>query len=349
MDLDLRYDKTRGIYVLNGLRVMPLPKGSLELIQDYVGAILGLATKSIFEDAMATTVYSFLTDLAKNRQIKIKNDERCEEELFSMFRGLGFGNIGVVSKDINSYSLTMDHSFNSFLSITKPMTYCYQAGGLLTALYRLMLGKDVKVNELKCKTTGNSDIDWFEMIILNEKKEFSYINSPSYPFDAKNPNPDLEKVEISNSEYGVTINSMPVEIVPVIFFPYLFSKLRKIIGMGVYGIQYGIGTTMSKLYVPYSLPQVASKYQVAGFDVLAPLAGVGFVKSIKNDFGGLQEVDVYDSFNALHVDAETEKRCYLLAGILTGLSYFLLGTNLKLKEADCSSVNNSFCKFSFEK
>ena len=349
MNLDLRYDKARGIYVLNGLRVIPLPKGGLELIQDYVGNILGLATKSIFEDAMATTIYSFLTDLAKTNQIKIRDNERCEDELFSMFGGLGLGDIGIVSKDISSYSLTMDHNFNSFLGMSKSMTYCFQSGGLLIALYRLMLGKDVKVNELKCKTTGTSDIDWFELTILDDKKDYPYISSPSYPFDSKNPDPNLEKVEISRSEYGITMNSMPMEIVPAIFFPYLFGKLKKIIGMGVYGIQYGIGTTMSKLYTPYPIPDVASKYQVAGFDVLAPLAGVGLVKSIKSNFGGLQEVDVYDSFNALHVDAETEKRCYLLAGIFTGLSYLLLGNNLKLKEIDCSSVNNSFCKFSFEK
>lgn len=330
--------------MLNGVRVVPLPKGGLELIQDYVGNILGLATKSIFEDVMATTIYSFISDLIKNKQIKLHGGERSEEELFKLMQDIGFGHFNEMSKDVDSYSVTIEKCFNSFFGITKTMNYCFQANGILTAIYRLVLGKDVKANELRCKTTGNADIDWFEVKVIGDRSDYVHVDSPVYDLSEL----DFEQIQINGSESGTLINSIPVEVVPVTFFPYLFSKLRKIIGMGVYGIQYGIGTALSKLYLPYPLTDIATKYQVNGLEVLSPLAGVGLVQAIKNDFGGLKEVDIYDSFNSLHIDNEVEKRCFLLSGVLAGLSYSLLGTNLKIKELDCAAINNSICKFAFD-
>ena len=50
MDLELEYDEDRGIYLLNKIRVLVLPKGSIESIQNSVNIILGLATKSIFQE-----------------------------------------------------------------------------------------------------------------------------------------------------------------------------------------------------------------------------------------------------------------------------------------------------------
>lgn len=343
MDIDLRYYKNKGIYVLNGTRVILLPSGSLELIQDYVSTILGLATKSIFEDAMATTIYSFVQDMINAKTLKLRG-ERSDAELFTLIQDMGLGHISLISKDAGSYSLTIDKCFNSTLSSIKQLNSCFQADGILAALYRLMLEKEVKVTELKCKSTGNSDADLFEVNTTGEKGNYTYIKSPTYQVDDQN----FEKIDMLQTEVGVVINSIPVEIVPVIFFPYVFSRLRKIIGMGVYGIQYGIGTTLSKLYMPYPISKVAVKYQVDGFSVLSPLAGVGLVQSVKNDFGGLKEIDIYDSFNSLHTDEEAEKRCFLLSGILTGLSYLIMGTNLKLRETDCAAVNNSVCKFSFD-
>lgn len=344
MELDFRYYKTKGIYTLNGIRTIPLPRGSLELIQDYVGNILGLATKSIFDDAMSTTTYSFLTDLIKTKQLRLRGEEQSEDEIFEIFERMGFGHMGAVSKDIGSYSITVEKGFNSVLGLIKPLNYCFLTDGLLTAIYRIIIGKDIKVSELKCKTTGSSDIDWFEVNILDQTAEFNYISSPEYELGEQN----FEKIDLEVSDYGILINSIPVEIVPVIFFPYLFGKLRKIIGMGVYGIQYGIGTTMSKLYLPYPLTNISTKYQSDGFEILSPLAGVGLVKQVKNDFGGIREIEVSDSFNVLHLSQESERRCFLLSGIFTGLSYGLVGTHLKIKEVSCSAMNNPTCTFSFE-
>jgi predicted hydrocarbon binding protein len=345
MDLDLRYYRLRGIYILNGIRVVVLPRGSLELMQDYVANILGLATKSIFEEVMATTIHSFLTDLIKTKQLKLRDEEESEYELFSLFKRMGFGTINAVSKDVDSYSVTIDKGFNSIIGLSKGFNYCFQATGLLKAVYRILLEKEVAVTELKCKTTGNSDIDWFEVKVLGENATYNYAQVP--PCDLKGQG--YEKIEVLLSDTaGAIINSMPVEIIPVIFFPYIFNKLRRIIGMGAYGIQYGMGTTMSKLYIPYPFGNIAIKYRVQGFEILSPLAGVGLVKNIKGDRGGLKELDIFESFNALKLSPEKEKRCSLLSGILTGLSYLFMGTQLKIREIDCSAINNSVCRFSFE-
>jgi predicted hydrocarbon binding protein len=346
MEIDLRYNRVRGVYLLNGLRVILLPKGGLELIQDYVANILGLATKSIFEDAMAVTIYSFLTDLIKSKNLKMHSEERTTEEIFQLFNSMGLGHIRIASSDVDSYGITAENGFNSFMGLMKPMPYCFQMGGLLTGIYRLILKKSVKVTELKCKSMGTSDIDWFKLDVLEERESYNYIPSPTYTVDDNNS--DLEKPEITITDYGISINSIPTEIVPVIFFPYLFEKLKKIIGSGAYGLEYGIGTYLSKLFQPYSLSAITSKYQVAGFEVLSPLDGVGLITSTKNQFGGLNEIDVYDSFNALHIEASPEKRCFFLSGLFSGLSYNLVGTSLKLKETDCSAINNSVCKFSFQ-
>jgi hypothetical protein len=222
MDIDLRYHKNKGIYVLNGLRVMLLPRGSLALIQDYVSTILGLATKSIFEEAMATTMYSFIQDLIKSKKLKL-HGEKSSEELFDLISDLGLGHINSMSKDIGSYSFTIDRCFNSVLSTIKSVNSCFQAGGILVALYRLMLEKDVKVTEAKCKSTGNSDIDWFDVNVIGANGNYSYVSSPIYMMDDQN----FEKIEILTAEFGILINSIPVEVIPVIFFPYLFSRLRK--------------------------------------------------------------------------------------------------------------------------
>ena len=345
METELRYNRVKGIYTLNGFRVILLPKGGLELIQDYVANILGLATKSIFEGAMATAIYSFLTDLIKNKNLKLRNEERTTGEIFQIFKDMGLGSIRIASSDVDSYEITAESGFNSFMGLIKPLPYCFQMSGLLTGVYRLVLKKDVKVNELKCKTMGTSDIDWFELNVLEDKESYTYVPSPNYPVD--DGNIDLEKPEITFTDYGISINSIPTEIVPVVFFPYLFEKLKKIIGTGAYGLEYGIGTYLSKLFQPYSLSGIATRYGITGFQILSPLNGIGLITVTKNQFGGLNEIDIYDSFNALHIEPSSEKRCFFLSGLLSGLSYGLVGTTLKLQETDCSAINNSVCKFSF--
>ena len=59
MDIDLEYDDEKGIYLLNKIRVLVLPKGSLESLQNSVNMILGLATKSIFQEVSSTVFILF--------------------------------------------------------------------------------------------------------------------------------------------------------------------------------------------------------------------------------------------------------------------------------------------------
>ncbi len=344
MEIDLRYYKSKGVYTLNGFRVILFPRGSLELMQLQIGRILGLATKSIFDDAMSTTIYSFLTDLSKSKQMKAHGEEKREDEIFTLLEDLGYGKIGVVSKELESYSVVSTRCFNSTLPEIMPINSCFQMGGILAAVYRMLLKKDVRVTEVKCKSTGNSDSDWFKVELLGDKDDFNYVTQPAYKLNDQ----ESERIEITGDGSGFVVNSIPVEIVPIVFFPYLFSRLRKTIGVSVHGIEYGVGMAVSKLYTDHNLQDVATKYQVAGLDVLAPISGIGAIKTIKNEQGNIEEIDVYDSFNALHVDTETEKRCFMLGGIFTGLSYHIFGSNYKLYESDCSSLNNSVCKFSFE-
>ncbi|MCL5009956.1 MAG: hypothetical protein M1433_03215 [Candidatus Parvarchaeota archaeon] len=344
MEIDLKYYKTKGIYTMNGFRVIVLPKGSFELIQMQVGKILGIATKSIFEDAMSTTIYSFLTDLIKSKQLKLHSEEKSEDEIFSLLYSMGLGKISVLSKDVDSYNITVRDGFNSILPDITSINSCFQMNGVIAAVYRIMMKRDIKVNENKCKSTGDSDMDWFKVSFLDKAENFNYISQPSYSLEDQ----PFDKIEIGKYSSDMLINSIPIEIVPVIFFPYLFSKLRKIIGVSVHGIEYGIGLAISKLYSQYNLQDAVAKYQTEGLDVLSPISGLGLIKTIKNNQGSIEQIDVYDSFNSLHIDQENEKRCFMVSGMFTNLSSKIFGSSYKLYESDCSSINNSVCKFSFE-
>ncbi len=343
MEVDLRYYKTRGIYTFNGSRAIVFPRGSLELMQIQIGRILGLATKSLFTDAMSTTLYSFLTDLIKSKQLRLRGEDRSEDEIFTLLADLGFGRIEVTSKEPDSYSVFVGGCFNSVLPDITTLNSCFQMDGILTAAYRIILKRDIRVTEVKCKSTGNSDSDQFKIDILGSQENFNYVMSPLY--DLKDQ--EFEQIELDRASSGFVINSMPVEIVPVIFFPYLFSILRRIVGVSVHGIEYGVGLAVSRLYTNYNLQDIALKYRVEGLGVLAPVAGIGAVKTIKNAQGSIEEIDLYDSFNSLHIDSEVEKRCFMVSGMFTGLSSKLFGSNYKLYESDCASINNSVCKFSF--
>ncbi len=344
MDINLMYDSDRGVYLLNGTRVLLLPRGALELIQDTVNIVLGLATKTILEDVMRTTVYSFLTDMVNLKMLKRRGEDKMLNEIFEFFRDIGFGKFDVVSTGLNYYTVGSDRNFNSALSMVKPMNYCYQAYGMLEAIFKVAGRRNTKVDETRCKTSGSADMDTFGVTVTDSREEYQYIASQPYPTEDSK----VERVELMETESGPIVNSEPVEIVPVIFFPYLFSKLRSIIGMGAYGIQRNMGASLSKLYSQASLKEISTKYQVNGFYVLPRLAGAGRIDLVKNSIGGLEEIDIYDSFNALHADSLNEKRCFFLSGLLSGLSYPLTGISIKLHETECSSVNNSVCKFSFE-
>ena len=344
MEIKLEYDDEKGIYLLNKLRVLVLPKGSLESLQNSVNIILGLATKSIFQDVSSTVFYSFLQDLIKRKSLKIRGEERTEIEMFDFFKGLGLGSINKVSSDLNVYKISIDGSANSFLNIIANSPYCFNSIGILTGIYRIITNRNVEVTEEKCRSTGDSDTDYFNVDVKNEKEEYSYI--PSQIFDQKNEN--LRVVEITKDETDIFVNSIPSEIIPVVYFPYLFSKLRKIIGQGVYGIENQAGKELAKLYQQYNLQVIKEKYGVNDLGIISILSGFGKINTLKTDSGYLSEVDIYNSFNALHVDEAIEKRCFLLGSVLSGLSYKLTGTMLKLNEKECSAINNEVCKFSFE-
>ena len=82
--------------------------------------------------------------------------------------------------------------------------------------------------------------------------------------------------------------------------------------------------------------------------MLPVISGMGRINTLKTELNYLIEVDVYNSFNALHIDDSMEKRCFLLGSLISGLSYKLTGTSLKLSEKECSATNGEVCKFAFE-
>jgi predicted hydrocarbon binding protein len=344
MDLELQYDSEKGIYLLNKIRVIVLPKGSLESLQNSVNIILGLATKSIFQDVSATVFYSFLQDLIKRKSLRIRGEDKTEIEIFNLFKDMGLGRINKVSSDLNLYKISIDGNSNSFLDLIANSPYCFNSLGILTSIYRIIANKDVEVTEERCRSTGDSDIDYFNITVKETRSQYTYI--PSQVFDQKNEN--LRKVEITKDETDIFINSIPSEIVPAVYFPYLFSKLRKIIGQGVYGIENQAGKELAKLYQQYNLQLIKEKYGIMDLSLMSILSGFGKINILKNEQGYLLEVDVLNSFNALHIDDAIEKRCFLLSSILSSLSYKITGTMLKLNEKECSAVNNEVCKFSFE-
>lgn len=344
MDLELEYDEDRGIYLLNKIRVLVLPKGSIESIQNSVNIILGLATKSIFQEVSSTVFYSFLQDLIKRKSLRVRGEEKTEIEMFTLFKELGIGRINKISSDLGNYKISIDGNMNSFLNIITNSPYCFNSIGLLTGIYRIITNKDVEVTEEKCRSTGDSDTDYFNINVKETKDEYTYI--PSQVFDEKNEK--LKKIDITNDETDIFINSIPSEIIPVVYFPYLFSKLRKIIGQGVYGIENQAGKELAKLYQQYNLQLIKEKYGIMDLSVISILSGFGKITTLKNDLGYLLEVDVYNSFNALHIDDAIEKRCFLLGSILSSLSYKITGTMLRLNEKECSAINDEVCKFSFQ-
>jgi predicted hydrocarbon binding protein len=343
MALELEYDKTGGIYLLNKIRVLVLPKGSLEAIQNSVNQILGLATKGIFQEVSSTVFYSFLQDMEKRKAIKVRGS-KAEEELFSFFKDLGFGRISRISQDLDTYRVSIEGNSNSFLNINYNSPYCFGSIGILTGIYRMTTNKDVETVETKCRTTGDSDADFFNVTASETKSQYTYI--PAQVFDRKDR--PLEKVEIMRDDTEIFINSIPSEIIPATYFPYLFSKLRQIIGQGVYGIESQAGKEVAKIYQQYNLHVIEEKYGLMGLNILPVISGVGGIELLKTDQGYLSEIDVYNSFNALHIDDSTEKRCFFIAGLMSNISYKLTGTLLKLTEKECSSINNEVCKFSFE-
>lgn len=344
MELKLEYDDDRGVYLLNKMRVLVLPKGSLESLQNSVNIILGLATKSIFQETASTVFYSFLQDLIKRKMLKIKGEEKTEIEIFDFFKEIGFGRMNKVSSDLNLYKISIDGNANSYLNLISNSPYCFNSMGILAGIYRIITNRDVEVTEEKCRSTGDSDIDYFNINVKEGRSEYAYI--PSQIFDQKNEN--LKEVEITKDETDIFINSIPSEIIPVVYFPYLFSKLRKIIGQGVYGIENQAGKELAKLYQQYNLQIIKEKYGLTDLSIISVLSGFGKIKTLKTDLGYLMEVDVYNSFNAMHIDDAIEKRCFLLGSVLSSLSYKITGTMLKLNEKECSAVNNEVCKFSFE-
>ncbi len=341
MDLDLKYNVSEGIYSLNGIRVVLLPRGSLESIQEVVNKILGLATKSIFEEAMATITYSFLTDLISKKLIKRHGEDKMLEEIFTLFGDMGFGRLGLLNKDLNTYTVTVEKGFNSILSGTKQIPYCFEELGHLKAVFRIVLEREVTVQEERCKSTGDSDLDLFRVSTIGEKGSYTYI--PSLMVGTSGGS--VEKVEMIKNVNDVLINSLPTEIIPVTFFPYLFSKLRNIIGLGTYGIENSIGLDIAKLYNVFNFDTIKMKYQVDGPQILSALIGAGSVGISSTEAGEFESVDIANSFNALHVDEAVEKRCFLLSGLISGLSYRLFNNALTFKENECSAVNGKICKF----
>ncbi|EFD92885.1 MAG: hypothetical protein BJBARM5_0392 [Candidatus Parvarchaeum acidophilus ARMAN-5] len=343
MELDLEYDESKGIYLLNKIRVLVLPKGSLEAIQNSVNTILGLATKGIFYEVSSTVFYSFFQDLIKNKVIKGRGED-LEAKLFEVIKEMGLGRLNKINQDLNLYKISIEGNFNSFLNLIYDAPYCFNSNGLLTGIYRLITNKDVEVIETKCRTTGGSDADFVDINVSESKSQYSYIPS----IISNKENESLKKVEIIKDDVNISINSIASEIIPVTYFPYLFSKLKSIIGPGVYGIESQAGKELAKLYQQYNLELIVEKYGKEGLDVLPVISGMGRINTLKTELNYLIEVDVYNSFNALHIDDSMEKRCFLLGSLISGLSYKLTGTSLKLSEKECSATNGEVCKFAFE-
>lgn len=344
MTIVLEYDESKGIYLLDKIRVIVLPKGSIEVIQNSVNSILGLATKGIFQEVASTVFYSFIQDLIKTKAIRFRGSS-AKNELFDLFNNMGFGRITEITQDLNSSKISIEGNYNSYLNIISNSAFCFNSIGLLNGIYRSITNRDVEVIEKKCRSTGDSDADFFDVNVSETKSQYNYI--PSQFFEGKNE--QNKKVDIVKDEKDIFINLIPSEIIPVTYFPYLFSKLRKIIGQGVYGIENQAGKEVAKLYQQYNLGLIQEKYNLKGLEVMSIISGIGKIETIKTELGYLKDVVVNNSFNALHIDEAIEKRCFLLASLISALSYKLTGNILKLNEKECSAVNNNnLCKFSFQ-
>ena len=101
------------------------------------------------------------------------------------------------------------------------------------------------------------------------------------------PQKNLEKIEVMKTLSSVLINSIPVEIIPANYFPYLFSRLRSIIGLGLYGVETNIGLALAKLYFPFSFDVVSMKYQINGFELVSPLKSP---ESIEHRFSDIESI-----------------------------------------------------------
>jgi predicted hydrocarbon binding protein len=320
--------------------VLILKRGSLEIIQNSISKILGLATKTILEEAIATAFYSFFSDLKKNKSLRQGGEDRVFEEISYLINDMGLGRIRIVSKDTASQLVNLENGFNSGLNELKSVNSCFQADGLLEAMYRMAYKRDAKADEVRCKSVGNSDIDQFSVKILEEKQQFTYIESES----AYTKQENTENIELTRIGSIVKLNGLDSEIIPAVLFPYLFSKLRRLIGPGVYGIERETGFQIAKHYAMYDMNALNEKYGLSDFEALSPMIGAGKINSTKNEDGTLKELDIYDSFNALYADDLEEKRCSLLLGLLSGISFRLLNVYLTFTESDCSSINNQFCR-----
>ncbi len=335
----LTYSQSSGIYLLEGIRVVLLPRGSLEAVQEAVNKILGLATKSIFEEAMSTVTYSFLTDMMNKKIIRKHSEDKMIDDVFTLFKEMGFGRMGLIGKDLNTYTITIEKGFNSLNYGGKAMPNCFEELGHLKAIFRVILEREVTVEEDKCRAVGDSDMDVFKVTAIGDRQQYTYI-----PSMALNINQDQENIEPTQNGSEILVNSIPVEIIPVTLFPYLFSKLRNIVGLGVYGIENNIGMIIGKLYNSSKFEAITAKYNIDGPKILSPLIGIGLTKLNITD-AGLESIDIIESFNALHVDELREKRCFLISGLLSSLSYGFWGNPVTFKESSCSAVEGDACRF----
>lgn len=341
MEPDLSYSLSRGVYLLNGSRVVLFPKGSLETIQDYTNGILGLATKSIVRDAMQTAIFSLLTDFLKSGRIRKSSPEKMFVEIASLLSLMGIGKFNLMSRDFSGFNTIIESNSNSILDMIKPINYCFLSEGALNAMSQIIFGKAATVEETACRTAGVSDVDKFKVSFINQQTTFNYVSLASYSIDPK----DLEHISVSFDSKSSIVNDIPVEMIPITFLPYFFSRLRKIIGVSVYGLEYGMSEAVARLFPSEQVFALKSKYGLRGVEALSPLIGAGRIVSVMDNEGRLSGVDVYDSFNALHVDDQLEKRCSFLTGLFSFMSFKLAGYNLNFKEPSCQAVNNANCKF----
>ncbi len=343
MEFDLTYSISRGMYLLNGTRVLLFPRGSLETIQDYVNGILGLATKSLLRDAMQTAVFSLLTDFLKSGKLKKTSPEKMFVEIADLLSFIGFGKFKLMTRDFASFDVIIESNSNSILRLIKPMNYCFLSEGVLNAISQAIFGKASTIEESACRSAGDSDVDKFKATFTNQQATFNYVSLGAYNIDPK----DMEHIKFTFDGVSTMVNDIPVEIIPITFLPYFFSRLRSIIGVSVYGLEYGMAEPLARLFPAAQVFDIKSKYGLRGVEALSPVMGVGRVTTVLNEQGNMSEIQVYDSFNALHVDNQLEKRCSLLSGLLSFMSFKLAGYNMSLKESGCQAVNNTYCSFIF--
>ena len=344
MEFDLSYSISRGMYMLNGTRVLIFPRGSLETIQDYVNGILGLATKTLLRDAMQTSVFSLLTDFLKTGKLKKSSPEKMFAEIGDLLSFMGFGKFKLMSRDFATFDVIIESNSNSILRLIKPMNYCFLSEGVLNAISQIVFGKAATVEELACRSTGDSETDKFKATFVNQQSTFNYVSLGGYNIDPK----DMEHIKTTFDGISTSVNDIPVEMIPVTFLPYFFSRLRGIIGVSVYGLEFGMAEPLARLFPSAQVFEVKSRYGLRGVEALSPVIGAGRITTVLNDQGNMSEIQVYDSFNALHVDNQLEKRCSLLSGLFSFMSFKLAGYNMTLKEVGCQAVNNSYCTFTFE-